>query len=135
VSLIKRIALSVLGGLLVLSLSASPSSPAPVWNLANPSQLAAYQVGNGVITIASLNVLTCERLGLFKEAHAFVYDFKVASPGKGILCLANYAGQFTAFYETGSPSTVTVNTKSGTKTVNVQAPPPQQQTIGHLPFH
>jgi hypothetical protein len=132
----RRIALFVCGGLLAASLNASPSGAFTYsWKPANPSALVAYQVGKGVITIASANLLTCQKSVLNAEATPFVYDYKVGSPSGGVLCLAQSAAQIAAYYKPGSPSTVTVNTKSGAVTVTVVAPPPSQASIGHLPFH
>ena len=128
----KRIALVLLGGLLVLSLNASPSGAFTyTWKLGNPSALAAYQVGKGVVTVASANA--CPPSQLVPEAKPFAYDFELGS-AKGLFCLAG-TGTIAAYYQAGSPSTVTVNTTSGTRTVSVQIVPPTNPAISHFPFH
>ena len=129
-----RIALSLLCGLLVASVNATPLAASPTWNLANPSTVVAYQVGSGVITIASTNLLTCQKSALLLTAK-YVYDYKVESPGKGILCMAQSSAQIAAYYQPGSPTTIKVNTKDGTVTITVTAAPPAQPSIGHMPFH
>lgn len=127
----KRIALLLLGGLLV-SLDASPSAAFTyTWKLAAPSSIAAYQVGKGVITVASANA--CPPSELVPESTPFAYDFKLGS-AKGLFCLAG-TGTIAAYYHAGSPTTVTVKTTSGTRTVPVQPVPPANPAIGHLPFH
>ncbi|HME81904.1 MAG TPA: hypothetical protein VKF82_07485 [Candidatus Eremiobacteraceae bacterium] len=127
----KRIAILLLGGLLV-TLDASPSGAwTYTWKLANPSSIVAYQVGKGVITIASASA--CPPSELVPESTPFAYDFKLGS-AKGLFCLAG-TGTIAAYYEAGSPSTVTVKTTSGTRTVPVAPVPPTNPAIGHLPFH
>jgi hypothetical protein len=130
----KRIALYVMGSLLAAILPAAPASASMTWALANPSQIAAYQIGKGVITIASISVLGCETDGFVATGKPFVYNFEVGTP-KGMLCLSQYWAPIAAYYQAGSPSTVTVNTKAGPRTINVTLPPPQSPAIGHLPFH
>lgn len=132
----KRIALLLLSALLFGLLNAAPSAAySYVWNLADPSALVAYQVGTGVITVASTNLLTCQSSQLMAETKPFVYDYKVASPGKGMLCMSKYAAQIASYYQAGSVSTVKVHTKSGVMNVPVQAAPPASNSTSHLPFH
>ena len=131
----KRFALFAFGGLLASLLAASPSAAFTIsWNLGNPSTLVAYQVGNGVITIASANLLTCDQIQLIPSGKAFAYSYKIGSP-KGAFCLVKYYAPIAAYYQVGSPSTVTVTTKAGVVTLNVRPAPPTQPNIGHLPFH
>lgn len=131
----KRFALFAFGGLLLCSAMASPSAAVTIsWNLGNPSTLVAYQVGNGVITIASANLLTCDQTRLIPGGKAFTYSYKIGTP-KGAFCLVKYGAPVAAYYQVGSPSTVTVTTKAGVVTLNVQPAPPSQPNIGHLPFH
>ncbi len=93
-----------------------------VWNLGNPSALVAYQAGGGVITIASADLLTCQKSELVPDSTPFVYDYKTASPG-GVFCMVKYATQIAVYYSPGSPSTVEVNTKAGPVTLAVQPAP------------
>jgi hypothetical protein len=137
----RRIALLLLGGLLVCVFMASPSAAITyTWNLGNPSKIVAYQVGNGVITIATAVVL-CKPTELVLDTKPFVYDFKIGT-AKGVYCAWGalspppYAAPIAAYYQVGSPATVTVNTKAGAVTVPVlPAPPAPPPTTGHLPFH
>lgn len=132
----KRTAPFLVGGLLI-SLVASPSAAVNLtWNLANPSQVAAYQVGKGVITVASAPQYACGNTELVPEATPFVYDYKVGT-WKGVLCSASYVAPIAAYYQVGSPTTVTLNTKAGAVTVRVRLAPPTlaPPPVGHLPFH
>jgi hypothetical protein len=131
----KQIALSVLGGLLASVLAASPATAITyTWALGKPSQIVAYQVGNGVITIATA-VTTCKPIQLVLDTKPYVYDFKIGSPS-GVLCAAGaYGAPIAAYYQVGSPATVSVHTKSGVMTVPVQPAPPESATTSHLPFH
>jgi len=116
-------------------LAASPSAALTyTWKLATPATVVAYQVDKGVITIASASLVGCDMTELVPEATPFVYDFKVGWP-KGVLCMAKQGAPIAAYYQAGSPSTVTVNTNGGPITVTVRPPPPAQPNIGHLPFH
>jgi hypothetical protein len=130
----KRIALTLSGGLLMFCSMASPCGATITWNLANPSQIVAYRVGKGVITVASAPQYTCGGTELVLDAKQFVYDYKVGT-AKGMLCLASYVAPMAAYYQIGSPASVTVNTKKGAVTVPVVPPPPTSPAIGHLPFH
>ena len=131
----KRIALCLSGGFLMCSLMASPSTALTyTWNLANPSQIAAYQVGKGVITVASAPQNACGPTELVADVKPFAYEYKVGSR-KGVYCLASYVAPIAAYYQAGAPSTITVNTKAGAVTVPVVPAPPASPAIGHLPFH
>jgi len=131
----RQIALSVLGGLLASVLAASPSGAFTyTYKLANPSQVVAYQIGSGVITIATA-VVVCQPTELVLDKKPFVYDFKIGT-AIGVLCgLGPHTATIAAYYQAGSPSTVTVNTKAGAVTVTVQPAPPVSPTTSHLPFH
>ena len=132
----KRITLPVAGAVLALSLSAARSAADTItWNLANPTNIVAYQIGNGVLTIATAAVL-CQTDELVPASSKhFDYTFNTGTR-KGILCLAgSYTAPVAAYYQIGSPATVTVHTKAGIKTATVTAPPPVNPAIGHLPFH
>jgi hypothetical protein len=133
----RQIALTVLGGLLASVLAASPSGAFTyTYKLANPSQVVAYQIGGGVITIASASLLTCQTAELTPvKSKPFVYEYKVGDPGPGMLCMNKNWAPISSYYQTGSPSTVKVHTSTGTMTVNVQPAPPTPPTLGHLPFH
>lgn len=134
-SSVKRIALLLSGGLLLSSVMASPSAAFTyTFALANPSQIVAYQVGGGVITVASAPVNACGPTKLVPHTKAFRYDYEVGST-KGVFCLSGYLAPMAAYYQTGSPATVTVNTKAGAVSVKVLPPPPISPAIGHLPFH
>ncbi|MBV8172137.1 MAG: hypothetical protein JO219_09415 [Candidatus Eremiobacteraeota bacterium] len=135
-SSINRIPLSVLGGLLCSVLLTGPSAAGSglTWKLANPSTIVAYQVGKGVITVASVSIVSCDQVTLQATSTPFVYNFEVGTP-KGVLCDVANAAPIAAYYQAGSPSKVTVNTKAGPKTIDVTLPPPQPASIGHLPFH
>jgi len=131
----KRITLLVVTGCVVSLLNTSPSAAFTyTWNLANPSQLAAYQIGKGVITVASAPQNACGPTELVADVKPFVYDYKVGST-KGVLCLASYVAPIAAYYQTGSPSSITVRTKAGAVTVPVVPAPPASPAISHLPFH
>jgi hypothetical protein len=131
----RQIALSVLGGLLASMLAASPATAFTyTWALGKPSEIVAYQVGGGVITIATA-VVSCKRTQLVLGKKPFVYDFEIGTPS-GVLCAVGASGApIAAYYQAGSPSTVTVHTKSGVVTVPVQPAPPESATTSHLPFH
>jgi hypothetical protein len=138
----RRIALSVLGGLFASVLAASPSAAAITytWSLGKPTQIVAYQVGNGVITLATAVVLCQPAKLVLDTTKPFVYDFKVGT-AKGVYCAwpalspPPYTAPIAAYYQVGSPSSVTVHTKAGVVTVHVQPAPPTNPAIGHLPFH
>jgi hypothetical protein len=131
-----RIVLLAIWGLLASVLAASPAAAITyTWSLGNPSKIVAYKVGGGVITIVSA-VVVCQATEILPHAKPFVYDFEVGTP-KGILCAAGNAASIAAYYQAGSPSTVTVNTKAGAVTITVQPAPPALilPPTGHLPFH
>jgi hypothetical protein len=116
-------------------LAASPATAITyTWALGKPSEIVAYQVGGGVVTIATA-VVSCKRTELVLGTKPFVYDFKIGTP-TGILCAYGANGApIAAYYQVGSPATVTVHTKSGVVTVPVQPAPPESATTSHLPFH
>jgi hypothetical protein len=137
----KQIALSVLGGLLASMLAASPATAITyTWALGKPSQVVAYQVGGGVITIATAAVLCKQTALVLDNTKPFVYDFQIGTP-KGILCAWGvtstppYSAPIASYYQTGTPATVKVHTSTGIMTVNVQPAPPESATTSHLPFH
>jgi hypothetical protein len=137
----RQLALSVVGGLLASVLAASPATAITyTWSLGKPSEIVAYQVGGGVITVATA-VVACKQTALVLDnTKPFVYDFNIGTP-KGIFCgwgltgPSAYRAPIASYYQTGSPSTVKVHTSTGIQTVNVQPAPPTQASIGHLPFH
>ncbi len=137
----RRIASILLGGLLASVLAASPATAITyTWSLGKPSQIVAYQVGNGVITVATAVVL-CQPIKLALDTtKPFVYDFKIGT-AKGVYCSwpalspPPYTAPIAAYYQVGSPSSVTVHTKTGVMTISVQPAPPSNPAIGHLPFH
>ena len=131
----RQIAVSVVGGLLASVLAASPATAITyTWALGKPSEIVAYQVGGGVITIATAVVLCQPTKLVLDNTKPFVYDFKIGTT-KGVLCAASYSAPIASYYQTGSPSTVKVHTSAGIRTINVQPAPPTQPSIGHLPFH
>ena len=134
-SSMRRIASFLLGGLLASVLAASPATAITyTWSLGTPSEIVAYQVGNGVITIATA-VVSCKQTELVLDTKPFVYDFEIGTP-KGVLCAWGVRGApIAAYYQVGSPSSVTVHTKTGVMTVSVQPAPPTNPAMGHLPFH
>jgi hypothetical protein len=137
----KQIALSVLGGLLASVLAVSPATAITyTWALGKPSQIVAYQVGGGVVTVATAVVLCKQTELILDNTKPFVYDFKIGTP-KGILCAWGalspppYSAPIASYYQTGTPATVKVHTSTGIQIINVQPAPPESATTSHLPFH
>lgn len=121
----KRVAFVLIALVIAVGVSTSQSSGGGLtWKSGDPSAIVAYQVGGGVITIASQNLLTCQKNELVAESTPFNYQYKVGSPGTGFLCMTSYAAQIAVAFRYGTATTVTVSTKSATKTVAVQTPPP-----------
>lgn len=133
----KRIALVLIASLIGSALVGGIAARANLlWAPADPDQVVAYKVGAGVITIASESLLSCEAIELIPRTKPFVYDFNAGRPG-GVLCLAKQTARIAAYYQAGSPTNVTVNTKAGAVTVPVVPAPPSlaPPPVGHLPFH
>ena len=131
----RQIAVSVVGGLLASVLAASPAAAITyTWALGKPSEIVAYQVSGGVLTVATAVVLCQPTELVLHNTKPFVYDFKIGT-AKGVLCAASYSAPIASYYQTGSPSTVKVHTSAGIRTINVRPAPPTQPSIRHLPFH
>ena len=120
----RRFARLIVMGIVTSFGAVDRSNASPLtWKLADPSEVVAYQVSGGVFVIASQNLLTCEKNEITAEWTPGTFDYKVGSPGTGILCFASYQAQIAVRYVSGTFSTVTVKTKSKTMTISVVSPP------------
>ena len=94
------------------------------WKLVDPSgsQIAAYTVPYGVLTVASVHTTSgCQHGALMPTKTAFSYELKMRT-NTTAMCIQVVSDQLVTIFEKGKPKSIHVKTASETQTLTPLSP-------------